>query len=86
MNVNNCHPKKYRKFGKNNSSVKIRFDAKTSNIRNFSQNITSDVKTSKVAKLQSCLLLFGSANRLIEILLTDLAITCGVKQGHLENI
>jgi len=32
----------------NNSPVNIRFVAKTSDIRNFSQNIRSDVKTSEV--------------------------------------
>jgi len=36
---------------KNNSSVNIRFVAKTSDIRNFSENIRSDVKTSEVATL-----------------------------------
>jgi len=35
----------------NNSSVNIRFVAKTSDIRNFSQNIRSDVNTSEVATL-----------------------------------
>jgi len=49
---------RYRKFGKkNNSSVNIRFVAKTSDIRNFSQNIRSDVKTSEVATLVTALLL-----------------------------
>jgi len=42
----------YGKFEKkNNSSVNIRFVDKTSDIRNFSQNIKSDVKTSDVATL-----------------------------------
>jgi len=36
---------------KNNSPVNIRFVAKTSDIRNFFENIRSDVKTSKVATL-----------------------------------
>jgi len=36
---------------KNNSPVNIRFVAKTSDIRNFSENIRSDVKTSEVATL-----------------------------------
>jgi len=35
----------------NNSPLNIRFVAKTSDIRNFSQNIRSDVKTSEVATL-----------------------------------
>jgi len=35
---------------KNNSAVNIRFVAKT-DIRNFSENIRSDVKTSEVATL-----------------------------------
>jgi len=34
-----------------NSPLIIRFVAKTSDIRNFSQNIRSDVKTSEVATL-----------------------------------
>jgi len=40
---------------KNNSSVNIRFVAKTSDIRNFSENIRSDVKTSEVATLLTTL-------------------------------
>jgi len=36
---------------RNNSSVDIRFLTKTADIRNFSQNIRSDVKTSEVATL-----------------------------------
>ena len=36
---------------KNNSPVNIRFVTKTSDIRNFSENIRPDVKTSKVATL-----------------------------------
>jgi len=36
---------------KSNSPVNIRFVVKTSDIRNFSKNITSDLKTSEVAKL-----------------------------------
>jgi len=43
---------------KNNSLVDIRFVAKTSYIRNFSQNITFDVKTSEVATLSSWLLCY----------------------------
>jgi len=35
----------------NNYPLNIRFAAKTSDIRNFSQNIRSDVKTSEVATL-----------------------------------
>jgi len=41
---------------KNNSSVNIRFVDKTSDIRNFSQNIKSDVKTPEVATLRSTLM------------------------------
>ena len=36
---------------KNNSPVNIRFVSKTSDIRNLSENIGSDVKTSEVATL-----------------------------------
>jgi len=35
----------------NNSPLNIRFVARTSDIRNFSQNIRSDVKTTEVATL-----------------------------------
>ena len=46
MNLTYFHLKKKSKYRKqNNSLVKIRFVAKTSNIRNFSENIRSDVKT-----------------------------------------
>jgi len=45
------HPKSITNLRKNNSSVDIRFVAKTSDIGNFSQNTTSDVKTSEVATL-----------------------------------
>jgi len=38
---------------KSNSAVNIRFFAKTSDIRNFSENIRSDVKTSEVATLMA---------------------------------
>jgi len=37
----------------NNSPLDIRFVAKTSDIRNFSQNIRSDAKTSEVATLHT---------------------------------
>ena len=42
MNPTYFHPERYRKYVKNNSSVNISFVAKTSDIRNFSQNIRSD--------------------------------------------
>jgi len=46
FNLTHFYTKKYRKFGeKNESSVIIRFVAKTSDIRNFCQNIKSDVET-----------------------------------------
>jgi len=51
MNLTNFHPKKYRKLGKNNRSVNIRIVAKTSDISNISQNITSDVKSQVASKL-----------------------------------
>jgi len=37
---------------KDNSPVNIRFVVKTSDIRNFSENITSDVNTSEMATLR----------------------------------
>ena len=44
------HPTRIGNVGnKNNSLVNVRFVAKTSDIRNFSENIRSDVKTSEVA-------------------------------------
>jgi len=39
---------------KNNDPVNIRFVAKILDIRNFSENIRSDVKTSEVATLLVC--------------------------------
>jgi len=57
MNLTHFCPKLYGKFEKkNNSSVNIRFVDKTSDIRNFSQNIKSDVKTPEVATLRSTLM------------------------------
>jgi len=48
--------KSIENVGKNNSPVNIRFvaNAKTSDIRNLSENIRSDVKTSEVATLVEC--------------------------------
>jgi len=40
-----------KKENKNNIPVNIRFVSKTSHIRNFSQNIKSDVKASEMATL-----------------------------------
>jgi len=40
--------KSIENLGKNNSPVNIRLVAKTSDIRNLSENIRSDVKTSEV--------------------------------------
>ena len=48
MNLTYFQPRKRRIVEKNNSPLNIRFVAKTSDIRNFSQNIRSDVKTSEV--------------------------------------
>jgi len=48
MNLTHFHPKSIENLEKSNSSVNIRFVAKTSYIRNFYQNIRSDVKTSEV--------------------------------------
>jgi len=53
MNVSQCHPKSIENLGKSISSVNIRFAAKTSDIRNISQNIRPDVKTSEVATLRT---------------------------------
>jgi len=52
MNLTHFHPKSIKNVGnKNNILVNIRFLVKTSDIRNFSQNIRSDIKTSEVATL-----------------------------------
>jgi len=48
MNLTYFQPRKRRNVENNNN---IRFVAKTSDIRNFSQNIRSDIKTSEVAAL-----------------------------------
>ena len=56
MNVTHFQPRKRRNVeNNNNSQLNIRFVAKTSDIRIFSQNIRSDVKTSEVATLSACL-------------------------------
>jgi len=46
MNLTHFHPKRIENLKKSNILVNIRFVAKTSDIRNFSQNIRSDVETS----------------------------------------
>ena len=52
MNLTYFYPKMRRNVAnKNSSPVNIRFVAKTSDIRNLSENIRSDVKTSEVATL-----------------------------------
>jgi len=52
MNLTNFHREKIGNVeNKSNSPINIRFVAKTSDIRNFSQNIGSDVKISDVATL-----------------------------------
>jgi len=53
MNLTYFHRKSIENLGKNKSSFNIRFVTKTSDIRNFSQNIRSDVKTSEVATLNT---------------------------------
>jgi len=51
MNLTYFQPRKRRIVENNNSPLNIRFVAKTSDIRNFSQNIRSDVETSEVTTL-----------------------------------
>jgi len=51
---------------KNNSPVNIRFVAKTSDIRNVSENIRSDVKTSEVATLHGMLCRSGTGSGVAE--------------------
>jgi len=52
MNLTLFHRKRIGNVeNKNNSPVNMRFVAKTSNIRNFSQSIRSRVETSKAATL-----------------------------------
>jgi len=65
MNLPYFHLLKGRKCGrKNNSSVNIRFVAKTSDIGNISQNIRSDVKTSEVATLFATASIAGVAQNM----------------------
>jgi len=52
MNLTYFQSRKRRNVENNNSPLNIRFVAKTSDIRNFSQNIRSDVEISEVATLQ----------------------------------
>ena len=51
MNLTHFYPKRIENLKKSSFLVNVRFVAKTSNIRNFSQNIRSDVETSEVATL-----------------------------------
>jgi len=52
MNLIYIHPQKRENMENiNNSPLNIRFVAKTSDIRNLSEHITSDVETSEVAAL-----------------------------------
>jgi len=52
LNLIRFHPERIENVGNTmESSINIRFVTKTSDIRIFSENITSDVKTSEVAKL-----------------------------------
>ena len=52
MNVTSFQPERVGNVeNKNNSPVNIKFFVKTSDIRNFSQNNRSDVKTAEVATL-----------------------------------
>ena len=53
MNLTHFHPKRIENLKKSNILVNIRFVPTTSDIRNFSQNIRSDVETSEVATLPS---------------------------------
>jgi len=54
MNLTYFYPQiKGHVVNKNNSPVNIRFVAKTSDIRNISENIRSDVETSEVATLSA---------------------------------
>jgi len=53
MNLTHFHPKWIENLKRSNILVNIRFFAKTSDIRNFSQNIRSNVKTSEVATLNA---------------------------------
>jgi len=59
MNLTHFHPKRIEHLKKSNILVNIRFVAKTSDIRNFSQNFKSDVETSEVATLVSISVVTG---------------------------
>jgi len=57
MNLTYFHPERSGNVeDKSNSPVNIRFVAKTSDIRNFSENIICDVTTSEVVTLLSACL------------------------------
>jgi len=72
MNLIHFHPIRIENLKKSNILVNIRFVAKTSDIRNFSQNIRSDVETSEVATL---------------VVLLELNVICGQRwiQFELQN-
>ena len=63
MNLTHFHPKTIENLKRSNILVNIRFVAKTSDIRNFSQNIRSDVKTSEVATLNARIVPIGGKVR-----------------------
>jgi len=63
MNLTHFHPKTIENLKRSNILVNIRFVAKTSDIRNFSQNIRSDVKTSEVARLNARIVAIGGKVR-----------------------
>jgi len=63
MNLTHFHPKRIENLKRSNILVNIRFFAKTSDIRNFSQNIRSDVKTSEVATLNARIVAIGGKVR-----------------------
>jgi len=63
MNLTHFHPKRIENLKRSNIFVNIRFFAKTSDIRNFSQNIRSDVKTSEVATLNARIVATGGKVR-----------------------
>jgi len=63
MNLTDFHPKRIENLKRSNILVNIRFFAKTSDIKNFSQNIRSDVKTSEVATLNARTVAIGGKPR-----------------------
>jgi len=77
MNLTYFQPRKRRNVENNNNCpLNIRFVAKTSDIRNFSQNIRSDVKTSEVATLMPTIVSIYAMHAGCVLRLLDCTVCC----------